>query len=135
MRLTAFRVGAAAWTVTGLVHDALELALPGDPELEAAMRAASVQLGPVSLEAAALYRGLSLAMGLAMIVAGVLLWMIARAFRTEPERARPFGFVALAGSAAVLALAAFMIPGPPLVTFGVATAAFAVALAPRRAAR
>lgn len=57
MNLTAFRVGAAAWMFTGVVHDILELVLPADPELDAAMRATSLELGPVSLQADLLNRG------------------------------------------------------------------------------
>lgn len=135
MRLTAFRVGAAAWVVTGLAHDVLEFALPADPELSAAMRASDIQVGPVSLDAELLNRGVSLAMGLAMIVVGVLLWMIARTFRTDPERVRPFGIVALGGSVLALGLAVLFVPGPPLLTFTVATVAFVVALASRTRAR
>lgn len=128
MQLTAFRVGAAAWVVTGLVHDVLEFVLPGDPELNAAMRASVIEVGPVSLDAELLNRGMSLSMGLAMMVVGVLLWMIARVFQTNPERARPFGIVALVGTVLTLALAVVCVPGPPLLTFSVATIALIVAL-------
>lgn len=51
MHLTAFGVGAAAWMFTGAVHDVLESVLPGDPELNAAMRASHIQVGPISLQA------------------------------------------------------------------------------------
>lgn len=135
MRLTAFRVGAAAWMFTGVVHNILEFVLPGEPELTAAMRASVIEVGPFMLNADSLNRGVSLAMGFAMIVVGVLLWMIARAFQTEPNRARSFGVVALIGSVVVLILAVVLIPGPPLVTFTVATVAFIVALAPKTPSR
>ena len=128
MQLTAFRVGAAAWMFTGVVHDILELVLPGDPELTAALRASTLEVGPFSLDAELLNRGVSLSMGLAMVVVGVLLWMIAGAFRSEPGRARPFGIVALVGTVLALGLAVVWVPGPPLVTFTVAAVAFVVAL-------
>lgn len=128
MQLTAFRVGAAAWMFMGVVHDILELVLPGDPELTAALRASSLEVGPFSLDADLLSRGVSLSMGLAMVVAGVLLWMIAGAFRTEPGRARPFGIVAVVGTVLTLGLAVVWVPGPPLATFTVAAVAFVVAL-------
>ncbi|MBZ2198549.1 LIC_13387 family protein [Occultella gossypii] len=133
MRWTAFRVGAIAWVFTGVAHDILEFVLPVDPELTAAMRASNIQVGPATLNAELLNRGVSLAMGLTMIVVGVLLWMIADLVRSGPERGLRFGVVALVSSAALLAVAVVLIPGPPLVTFTVATIAFAVALAPRRA--
>jgi hypothetical protein len=68
-------------------------------------------------------------MGLAMVVVGLLLWMVARAFRTEPQRARPFGIVALISTVLALGLAVIWVPGPPVVTFTVGTVAFVVALA------
>jgi hypothetical protein len=135
MQLTAFRVGSAAWMFTGVAHDILEFVLPGDPELTAAMRASDIRVGPVSLNADLLSRGVSLSMGLAMIVVGVLLWMIARSFRTDPDRARSFGIVALVGSVLALGLAVVWVPGPPLVTFTVATIAFIIALAAKNPAR
>ena len=135
MNLTAFRVGAAAWMFTGVVHDILELVLPADPELDAAMRATSLELGPVSLQADLLNRGMSLSMGLAMLVVGLLLWMIAEALEAPSHRMRTFGVVALVSSAAALALAVVFVPGPPLVTFTVATVAFAVALLAKPALR
>jgi hypothetical protein len=128
MNLTAFRVGAAAWMFTGVVHDILELVLPLDPELDAAMRATFIELGPVSLQADLLNRGVSLSMGLAMLVVGLLLWMIASALEAPSRWMRTFGVVALVSSAAALGLAVVFVPGPPLVTFTVATVAFAVAL-------
>ncbi|MFD2792406.1 hypothetical protein ACFS27_02475 [Promicromonospora vindobonensis] len=128
MNLTAFRVGAAAWMFTGVVHDILELVLQADPELDAAMRATFIEIGPISLQADLLNRGVSLSMGLAMFVVGLLLWMIATALEAPSRWMRPFGVVALASSAAALGLAVVFVPGPPLVTFAVATVAFAVAL-------
>jgi len=135
MQLTAFRVGAAAWMFTGVVHDILDLALPGDPELSAAMRASHIQLGPISLQAESLTQGISLSMGLAMFVVGLLLWMLAELLKAAPERMLPFGIVALAASFVALCLAALLIPGPPLVTFAIATAAFTIALVRRPSTR
>jgi hypothetical protein len=128
MNLTAFRVGAVAWAFTGFAHDVLEFVLPGDPELAAAMRASEIAVGPVQLNSESLMRGVSLAMGLAMIVVGVLLWMIAGLLRDDPERLRPFGIVALVATILALGLAVWWVPGPPLVTFSVATVAFLAAL-------
>ncbi|WP_427891683.1 LIC_13387 family protein [Kribbella sp. GL6] len=128
MQLTAFRVGAVAWTFTGVAHDVLEFALSADPQLTAAMRASSVEVGPVHLNAESLHRGVSLAMGLAMIVVGILLWMISEVLRDNLDRLRRFGRVALLSSILALGLAVVWVPGPPLVTFTVATAAFTAAL-------
>jgi hypothetical protein len=133
MQLTAFRVGAAAWMFTGVAHTVLEFALPGDPDLAAALRASTLEVGPISLNAFLLIRGVSASMGLAMVVVGLLLWMIARAFRTEPHRARPFGVVALVSTVLALGLAVAWVPGPPVVTFTVGTVAFVVALAAKDA--
>ncbi|HEY9411296.1 MAG TPA: hypothetical protein VIP77_17085 [Jiangellaceae bacterium] len=110
------------------MHDILEFAIPGDPELNAAMRASHIQMGPISLQAEQLNRGVSLAMGLAMFVVGLLLWMLAELLKAAPDRVRTFGMVALASSVAALGLAVLLIPGPPLVTFSFATIAFTVAL-------
>lgn len=135
MQLTAFRVGAAAWMSTGVVHDILDLALPGDPELSAAMRASHVELGPISLQAESLTQGISLSMGLAMFVVGLLLWMLAGLLKATPGRMLPFGLVALGSSIVAFCLAALLIPGPPLVTFAIATAAFTIALVRKPRAR
>lgn len=129
MRLTAGKVGAGAWMFTGLVHNVLSLILPDDPVLAEALRASALQVGPFSLNSASLHQGISLAMGLAMFVVGLLLWMIIRAL--PAEKLRPFGIVALAASLAALGLAIAMIPGPPVITFTVASAAFVIALAGR----
>lgn len=134
MRLVAYRVGAAAWVFTGVVHDILEFALSGDADVEAAMQASTIEMGPISLQQALLARGVSLAMGAAMIVVGVLLWMIGDLLRDAPESLSRFVTAALAGSVAVLALSVAYVPGPPLVTFTVATAAFSVALVRARRA-
>lgn len=132
MRWIAYRVGVIAWLVTGVVHDVLEFVLPGDPELTALMQDTSTQVGPVTLNSELLNRGVSLAMGLAMIVVGILLWMVADLLRSRPDQGRRFGVVALAGSAVLLTVSVLFVPGPPLVTFTVATIAFAVALIPPR---
>ncbi|GAB3760301.1 LIC_13387 family protein [Microlunatus parietis] len=129
MNATAIKVGAGAWMFTGVVHDILEFVLRGDPAMDAALRASTIQVGPVSLNAESLTRGVSLAMGLAMFVVGLLLWMITRA--VPAERLRPFGIVALVASLAALGLAIILIPGPPVITFAVASIAFVIALATR----
>ncbi|MFD0556453.1 hypothetical protein ACFQ3B_05275 [Stackebrandtia endophytica] len=132
MRWTAFRIGAIAWIFTGIVHDILEFVLPGDPELTALMRTSDMEIGPVTLNSEQLIRGVSLGMGLAMATVGVLLWMMVDLLRERPNMARRFGIVAVVASAALLAVAVLFVPGPPLVTFSVATIAFALALVPRR---
>lgn len=135
MNPAAFRVGAAAWVVTGVGHGVLEFVLRGDPELNAAMRESRIEVGPVRLDAESLNRGVSLAMSLAMVFVGVLLWMIADLLRSDPDRLRPFGIVALGASILALGLAVWWVPGPPLVTFAVATVAFAAALFARSRAQ
>ncbi len=127
MMLRAFRVGAAAWVFTGVLHDVLELALARDPGVEAALReASSIEIGALSLKPALLTSGVSLAMGVAMILVGVLLWMLGDLLRDAPEKLARFAIVALVGSAAVLVLAVLHLLGPPILTFTVATIAFAV---------
>lgn len=128
MQLTAMRVGAAAWIFTGFVHDVLEFALPGDPELNEIMRDSVIEMGPISMNAESVNRGVSLAMGFAMIVVGLLLLMITQALKTQAQHLRPFGVVALIATACTLALAVALIPGPPVATFAVAVVAFIVAL-------
>lgn len=133
MNVTAIKVGAGAWMFTGLVHNLLSLVLPEDPVLAEAMQASTLQVGPISLNSASLHRGISLEMGMAMIVVGLLLWMITRA--VPAERLRPYGIVALVASLAALGLAIAMIPGPPVITFSVASVAFVVALAAKSRGR
>jgi len=128
MNATAFRVGAVTWTVTGVGHTVLSFFLPSDPELDAVMRASQFEIGLLQLNAESLHRGVSLVMGLAVIVVGALLWMIADTLRTAPDRLRPYGIVALIATLLALAIAALWVPGPPLVTFSVATIAFCAAL-------
>lgn len=128
MNATAFRVGAITWVVTGAGHTVLSFFLPSDPELDAVMRESQIQIGPLQLNAESLHRGVSLVMGLAVIVVGALLWMIANTLRTTPDRLRPFGVVALVATVLALAIAALWVPGPPLVTFSIATIAFCTAL-------
>jgi hypothetical protein len=135
MNETAFRVGAVTWTVTGLGHSILHFVLPGDPELSAAMRASEIQIGPVKLDVESLNQGISLAMALAMIFAGALLWMIADVLRNDPDRLHRFGIVALVATVLALGIAVVWIPGPPLVTFAVATIAFGAALFAKTPAR
>ena len=132
MRWPAFRVGAIAWAFTGVAHSILEFVLPRDLDMTAVMRSSDSQVGPVTLNAELLNRGVSLSMGLAMILVGVLLWMVADLLRGEADVTRRFGVVSLAGSAVLAAVAALFVPGPPLVMFIVATIAFALALIPRR---
>lgn len=74
-------------------------------------------------------------MGLAMFVVGLLLWMIARLLKATPDRMQPFGIVALASSIVAFGLAVLLVPGPPLVTFAVATVAFTIALIRKPRAR
>lgn len=131
----AFRVGAVTWTVTGVGHTVLGFFLPSDPELDAVMRGSEIEIGPLQLDAESLHRGVSLIMGLAVIVVGALLWMIADTLRTAPDRLRPYGIVALVATLLALAIAAVWIPGPPLVTFSVATIAVCTALFAKPATR
>ncbi|MFC7619187.1 hypothetical protein [Microlunatus sp. GCM10028923] len=133
MNVTAIKVGAGAWMFTGVVHDVLSLILPDDPVLAEALRASQLQVGPFSLNSASLQQGISLAMGLAMFAVGLLLWMITR--QLPAERLRPFGIVALVASLAALGLAIAMIPGPPMITFSVASIAFVIALAAKTRTR
>lgn len=129
MHSTAFRVGAVAWMFTGAAHSVLEFVLRGDAELDARMREAVIQLGPIALNVQRLNQGVSLTMGLSMFVVGLLLWMIGGLVRSGQEPMTSFGVVALVASLLALALAVVLIPGPPVLTLSVASIAFAIGLA------
>jgi hypothetical protein len=135
MRATAFRVGAAAWMFTGAVHSVLDVVLRGEAVLDAQVREAVIQLGPIALNEQRLNQGVSLTMGLAMVAVGLLLWMIAGLVRSGKGPMTSFGVVALVASLLALTIAVVLIPGPPVLTLSVASVAFVVALVVRVPAR
>lgn len=135
----AYRVGAWCWIVTGIGHMSLDALLsraapsPEAARLNAAMRENVFALGGIPRTSLDVMNGISITMGLALVLVGVLFLMIARAAGSA-ERTRGAAALGLGASLACLAVAAVLLPLPPIVTFTVASGSFAVALArlPRR---
>ena len=128
-----YRVGAWCWIVTGLAHLIIDAALslaPASPDsarLNAAMRAHAFAVGGIRRTTLDLFNGISITMGLAIAVAGVLFLMIAR-FAETMERARGAAAFGLVASLTSLAVAVVFLPIPPIVTFTVSSTSFGVSL-------
>lgn len=135
----AYRVGAWCWIVTGIGHlsvDALLSRASPSPEaarLNAAMRESVFAIGGIRRTSLDVVNGISIAMGLALVLVGVLFLMVARV-ASSAEQIRGGAALGLVASLVFLAVAAVLLPLPPIVTFTVASASFAIALArlPRR---
>lgn len=135
----AYRVGAWCWIVTGIGHlsvDALLSRASPSPEaarLNAAMRESVFAIGGIRRTSLDVVNGISVAMGLALVLVGVLFLMVARVAGSA-EQTRGAAALGLVASLVFLAVAAVLLPLPPIVTFTVASASFAIALArlPRR---
>lgn len=135
MHLVLYRVGAWCWLVTGIGHLIGEVLLrPPSSPAGAAMADHYVDMLGLRRSLMELMTGFGVAMGLAIALAGVLFLLIARLAADAPERARTAAFAGLAASAILLALALAVLPPPPIVTFTLASLAFAAALVvtPRR---
>lgn len=135
-----YRTGAWLWVITGITHNLFDLLSRLFPS--AAKEPVRTVLYNLPFEFLGMnsnyYRltmGFSLAMGTSIALAGVLFLLIARLAGTA-VRTRPACFLGLAASVALLAIsiAALQLP-PPIVTFSLASLAFAAALfASRRSA-
>lgn len=138
VNLRWFRIGAWLWIVTGVGHNSLDLigrAFPTDAEKSAqeALRAIPLDFMGMGGDYARIVNSFSLLMGTAVAVAGVMVLFIARLTAERPGRARPACLFALAASLALFAMSAFMLQlPPPIVTFALASLAFAAALFVRR---
>ncbi|WP_051570969.1 LIC_13387 family protein [Cryptosporangium arvum] len=134
----AFRAGAWAWVLTGVGHLtiaavlALRPANPATAPAVAAMRNADFAFAGPRRSLYDLNIGMSLVMGVALVLAGLLCVLVAREAPGLIERSRLLSGPALAASAVAFGLSAWLLPLPPIVLFGVATVAFGWATAHRR---
>lgn len=127
-----YRTGAWLWIATGAIHDALDLVMrvspsPADETLNAAMRDLPFDFGGLSRSYYDVEMGISLGMGAAMVFAGGLLLFIGQ-IAADVRQARQAAAFGLVGSVALFAISAAFEPLPPVVSFGLATLAFAAAL-------
>lgn len=135
----AYRVGAWCWIVTSIGHLSLDAALslaPASPDsarLNAAMRENVFAIGGIRRTSLDVMNGISITMGLAIALVGILFLMIARVAGSA-EQMRGATALGLVASLASLTVAAIFLPLPPIVLFTVSSASFAVALwkLPRR---
>ncbi|MCY1013768.1 hypothetical protein OV079_51245 [Nannocystis pusilla] len=97
------------------------------------MRESVFAIGGIRRTSLDVVNGISVAMGLALVLVGVLFLMVARVAGSA-EQTRGAAALGLVASLVFLAVAAVLLPLPPIVTFTVASASFAIALAglPRR---
>lgn len=136
--LTLFRIGAWSWVITGAGHLAIEVAVlmapvaPAQADLTAAMRVHLVEVAGTRRSMMDLTTGFSLATGLAILFAGVLLLLVARVPQLV-EQARSATWLGLGASLSFLGLAAVLLPTPPIVLFAIASACFGLSLFSRRA--
>ncbi|MFD3698915.1 hypothetical protein ACFWUZ_22695 [Streptomyces sp. NPDC058646] len=136
--LRPFRVGAGGFVLLGTGHLALAAAAAwGEPTPEqeassAAMRAASMTLLGLERSTLDLVNGMSSVMALFVISCALLALFAARHSPTLVERRTAFVWTLFATSLAGLAIAALLLPPPPIAVLTVTTCAFALSL--RRAA-
>ncbi|MEU4625092.1 hypothetical protein AB0G04_34600 [Actinoplanes sp. NPDC023801] len=127
---SAFRVGAWAWLVTGAGHLALAAMLvlrpanPATAPVVAAMRDTEFGLGGLGRSIHDLNTGMSLVMGVALVFAGLVCVLVARAAPGLIERSRSLSGSALGASVVAFGLSVWLLPLPPIVLFGVAVVAF-----------
>lgn len=138
MNIIRYRIGAWLWVVTGIVHtlgDALSrlFPMPAKEPVRAALRGLSFEILGMHNNYYNLTMGFSLAMGTSIAVAGVLFLFIGRLVADAAYRARPACFVGLYASVALLTLSVFVLQLiPPIVTFALASLAFAAELLSQR---
>ncbi|WP_436496053.1 LIC_13387 family protein [Actinokineospora sp. HUAS TT18] len=125
-----YRVGAWCWIITGVGHLTGEvlLRLSNPTDADAALRGHFFELMGTRRSLMDMMTGFGIAMGVAILLVGVLFLLIARLTADSPGRARPAGLMGLAASVGLLALAIAVLPPPPIATFTVASLAFAAAL-------
>ncbi|WP_368564308.1 hypothetical protein [Pseudoxanthomonas sp. UTMC 1351] len=129
-----YRTGAWLWIITGITHNLFDLLSRLFPS--AAKEPVRTALHNLSFEFLGMHSdyyqltmGFSLAMGTSIALAGVLFLLIARLTTDTAVRARPACVVGLVASMVLLALSVTVLQlPPPMVTFALATLAFAAAL-------
>ena len=131
MRNRFYSAGAWCWIVTGTVHDTLDVIMRiSPPESEAplntTLRALPFDVLGMGRNYYEVTMGISLGMGLAMVFAGVLFLFIAHTV-TDEHHARQAAMIGVGASVALFAIALFLEPLPPILTFGLATLCFAAA--------
>jgi hypothetical protein len=134
MNLRFYRIGAWLWIVTGVVHNTADVlgrlfpSVAKEP-VRAALRDLPYERLGMSNNYYRLIMGFSLVMGTAIAIAGVLFLLIARLADDTADRARPACIVGLAASVGLFALSVIVLQlPPPVVTFALASLAFATAL-------
>jgi hypothetical protein len=134
MNFRFYRIGAWSWIITGVVHSTIDILTRLFPSAakepaRATLRNLSFELIGMRNDYYSLIMGFSLAMGTSIALAGVLFLLIARLAADTTDRARPACFVGLAASVGLLALSVTVLQlPPPIVTFALASLAFAAAL-------
>ena len=134
MNFRFYRIGAWLWIITGVVHntaDVVSRLFPSAAEepVSTALRNLPFELLGMRSDYYRLTTGFSLAMGTSIVLAGVLFLLIARLTVDTADRARPACFIGLAASVCLLALTVTVLQlPPPIVTFALASLAFAAAL-------
>jgi hypothetical protein len=134
MSFRFYRIGAWLWIITGVAHsmaDVLSRLFPtaAKEPVRAALRNLPFEFLGMNSDYYKLTMGFSLAMGTSIALVGVLFLLIARLTAGTAARTRPACFVGLAASLGLLAISitALQLP-PPMITFTLASLAFAAAL-------
>lgn len=131
--LTWFRVGAWLWIVTGTGHLLGDIYLRATTvtEIDALMRAHSLDLMGTRRTYYQLMMSFSLAMGVALVFVGILLLYLAN---VVPD-IRPVAGMALAMSLVSLTMSVWLDPPPPIVLFSLACVCFGCSLRHRSVRR
>lgn len=134
MNFRFYRIGAWLWIITGVVHTMSDILgrlfpSPAKEPVRSTLRSLTFELVGMSNDYYNLIMGFSLAMGASIALVGILFLMVARLAAGTPDRARAAGLVGLAGSLGLfsLAITVLQLP-PPIITFALASLAFATAL-------
>lgn len=131
------RAGAWCWIITGVVHNAIDIATRISPpesekQLNTLLRGLPFDLLGMGHSYYEVTMGISLGMGVAMVVVGVLfLFLFLARTITDAGRLGQVSFIGLAASLSMLAIAISFEPLPPIITFGIASLFFALALSTR----
>lgn len=129
-----FRLGANLWLFTGVAHTAIDLVSrvfpsPAQHAVRTAAQGLQFHVLGVTNSYANLTGGFSLGLGVSMSLAGWLLVHVARLAPDDFGRVRTVCAVAGAASLAMLGLSVALVRlPPPIITFSLASAAFAGAL-------
>lgn len=134
MNFRFYRIGAWLWIMTGVIHTMSDISgrlfpSPAKEPIRATLRGLTFELVGMSNDYYNLIMGFSLAMGTSIALVGILFLMVARLVPGTPDRARSARFVGLVGSLGLFALAITVLQlPPPIITFALASLAFAAAL-------